>query len=422
MDQARAGLHPPREAGPGLLTAAARGLLRRSLEGLREGCLDLVEGGATHRFGDPASDLRARVVIRDPRAWSLGAWRGEVGLGEAYMRGFWEADDLVAVVRLAIRNMAAFEAGGPAAVLGRLLARFRHRRNANHRAGSRANIAAHYDLGNAFYGLFLDPTLAYSCALFEHPGQDLASAQVAKYEHICRKLDLKPSDHLLEIGTGWGGFAAHAARTRGCRITTTTLSAQQHAHAAEVFRQGGLGDRIDLRLQDYRDLEGRYDKVVSIEMFEAVGFAFYDTYFGALERLLAPGGVALIQTITMNERQWPAYLRGTDWIQQHIFPGAELASVSEVLKSLGRVTTLNLHHLEDIGMHYSRTLHLWRERFQANLDAVRALGYDDTFVRAWDYYLAYCEGAFRERHIGDVQVVLAKRDADRLAGEPWGRS
>lgn len=420
MDQARAGLHPPQEASSGPVTGLARRLLHVALSGLREGCLELVERGDVIRFGDLGSALRARVDILDPRAYELGAFRGEVGLGEGYLHGYWRTDDLVSVVRLAVRNMAAFERGGGLlAAAGKLAARLRHRDRLNSPTGSRANIAAHYDLGNTFYGLFLDESLAYSCAFFEAADQDLASAQRAKFERICSKLDLGPEDHVLEIGTGWGGFAAYAARTRGCRVTTTTISEAQHAHAKDLFRREGLEDRVTLLREDYRDLRGTFDKVVSIEMFEAVGLKFYDAFFGALERLLAPGGLVLIQSITMNERRWPAYIRRTDWIQQYIFPGAELASVSEILKSLGRVTTLNLHHLEDIGLHYARTLHLWRQRFHAALDQVRALGFDEAFVRRWDYYLAYCEGAFAERYIGDAQLLLAKAGTPRrLPGEP----
>jgi cyclopropane-fatty-acyl-phospholipid synthase len=325
---------------------------------------------------------------------------------------------------MAVRNMAAFDrSGGALAVFGKFLARLRHLARANDRSGSQTNIAAHYDLGNDFYRVFLDESLAYSCAFFEHADQDLASAQRAKFDRICRKLKLGPEDHLLEIGTGWGGFAVHAAKNYGCRITTTTISRQQYEHARALFAREGLEDRITLLFEDYRDLQGRFDKLVSIEMFEAVGLKFYDAYFGAVDRLLTEDGLALIQTITMNERRFPTYIRSTDWIQQYIFPGAELASVAEILASLGRATTLNLHHLEDIGMHYARTLQCWRTAFLANLDEVRRQGFDETFLRRWDYYLAYCEGAFRERYIGDAQLLLTKATTSRaLLDEPWERA
>ena len=422
MDEASTGIHPSEEAGPARgLKGLAKSLLLGALSGIREGYLELRDGNTVHRFGDEASLLRAEARVRDPRAYELGAFRGEVGLGEAYMQGYWTSPDPVAVVRMAVRNMAAFDrSGGALAVFGKFLARLRHLARANDRSGSQANIAAHYDLGNDFYRVFLDESLAYSCAFFEHADQDLAAAQRAKFDRICRKLQLGPADHLLEIGTGWGGFAVYAARNYGCRITTTTISRQQYDHAQALFAREGLEDRITLLFEDYRDLQGRYDKLVSIEMFEAVGLKFYDAYFGAVDRLLTEDGLALIQTITMNERRFPTYIRSTDWIQQYIFPGAELASVAEILASLGRATTLNLHHLEDIGLHYARTLQCWRTAFLANLDEVRRQGFDETFLRRWDYYLAYCEGAFRERYIGDAQLLLTKATTSRaLLDEPW---
>ncbi len=391
------------------------------MSGLQSGCLDLHLPDRRVRLGNPEADLRATVRVHDGRAFRAGLLHGEVGLGEAYMQGWWEADDLVSVVRMAVRQMAVFdESGGWLAALGKAANRLLHRRRRNHVEGSRENIGHHYDLGNDFYRLWLDPTLAYSCAMFEAPDQSLEAAQRAKFEAICRKLRLGPGDHLLEIGTGWGGFALHAARTRGCRVTTTTISRQQFDFAKDLFQREGLSDRIDLRLEDYRHLAGQYDKAVSIEMFEAVGLEYYDAYFGAVERLLKPGGAFLLQTITMNERRFPDYIRQSDWIQKHIFPGAELASVSAILASLGRCTRMNLHHLEDLGMHYAHTLRAWRGSFRAHLDEVRALGFDETFIRMWDYYLASCEGAFLDRYIGDAQLLLIKPDVrGSLLNEPW---
>jgi cyclopropane-fatty-acyl-phospholipid synthase len=391
------------------------------LAGIRAGYLELEVDGRLHAFGDPGAELQARVYIRDSRVFQAGLSHGEVGLGEAFMAGWWEADDLVSVVRIAVRNMAAFDQGGGwLAALGKAANRLLHRRRRNHVEGSRRNIGQHYDLGNDFYRLWLDPTLAYSCAVFESADQELESAQRSKFELICRKLQLKPGEHLLEIGTGWGGFALHAVRTRGCRITTTTISQEQYEYARVLFQREGVADRIDLRLEDYRHLQGQFDKAVSIEMFEAVGLEYYDTYFTAVDRLLKPGGRFLLQTITMNEHHFPDYIRQSDWIQKHIFPGAELASVSGILASLGRCTTLNLHHLEDIGLHYAHTLRAWRAAFQEHLDEVRAQGFDETFIRMWDYYLAYCEGAFEERFIGDAQLLLAKAEGGScLFNEPW---
>ena len=373
------------------------------------GCLDLETPEGFVRLGDPVAELRARAVIHDPRAYELGAFRGEVGLGEAYALGYWSSPDPVAVVRLAVRNLVSLERGqGWVARAAMALARLRHLGRANDVAGSKDNIHAHYDLGNAFYRLFLDETMAYSCAYFETGRDSLEAAQMRKYDLICRKLQLAPGDHLLEIGTGWGGFAVYAAEQFGCRITTTTISAEQHAAAAELFRRRGLENRITLVQEDYRHLRGTFDKLVSIEMFEAVGLRYYDAFFGAAERLLRPGGTFLLQTITMNEQHFPDYVRSTDWIQQYIFPGAELASVAEILCSTARVTRFSLEHLEEIGPHYARTLHHWRERFLARRGDVRSLGFDERFLRTWDYYLAYCEGAFAERYIGDVQLLFRR--------------
>lgn len=422
MDQARAGIPAPEEIlETGFLNRFCRNLLLRSLSRIREGYLELEdERRVVHRYGDPAASLQARATIHDGRIWRLGLFRGEVGLGEGYQQGYWSSPDPVSVARLAVRNLQAFETKGVLSWLGRSLARLRHRFHGNTRHGSRANIRAHYDLGNAFYGLWLDETLAYSAAVYASAEDSLVQAQTNKFERLARMLDLQPEDHLLEIGTGWGGFALHAASRFGCRVTTTTISGEQLALAKVRVAEAGLQDRITLLQQDYRDLQGHYDKVVSIEMFEAVGLEHYDAFFQVLDRVLKPGGRAAIQTITMNESHFEAYVRSTDWIQQHIFPGAELAGLAEILKSLGRVTNLNLVRLEDIGRHYARTLKTWRERFHAQIDQVKALGYDDTFVRTWDYYLAYCEGAFLERYISDVQLLLVKRDYQGcLPGEPW---
>jgi len=406
------------------MNRAARRTLFRALEGLSGGSLEVAHPGGVARFGavERPGDLAASLVVHDDRFFRRALAGGDVGLGESYMDGDWSSPDLPALVRLAVRNMAVLDDHQRRfAIVRQALDRFRHRRRANTVAGSRRNIGAHYDLGNDFFQLFLDPSLAYSCALYRTPQDTLAEAQRHKFDAICRKLRLAPGDHLLEIGTGWGGFAVHAATHHGCRVTTTTISERQHAHAARWFVEAGVTDRVTLLFDDYRNLTGRYDKIVSIEMFEAVGLGFYDAYFSACDRLLAPDGAMLLQTITMNDRSFPAYHRRTDWIQQYIFPGAELASLAEILRSLARATGLALHHAENIGVHYARTLAAWREAFTRRLDEVRALGYDERFIRMWDYYLAYCEGAFLERHIADFQLVLAKtRNRASLYGEPWG--
>jgi cyclopropane-fatty-acyl-phospholipid synthase len=320
------------------------------------------------------------------------------------------------VVRLAVRNLNQLENGNRLfTALRRFLDFLQHRRHRNTHSGSRRNIAYHYDLGNDFYRLFLDRNLAYSCAYYESADDTLERAQLRKFDRICRKLELAPNDHVLEIGTGWGGFAAYAAEAYGCRIATTTISRQQHDYAREVFARSRAGERIELLFDDYRNLTGQYDKIVSIEMFEAIGHEHYDDYFEACDRLLKPDGNMLLQTITIREAKFQQYKKQSDWIKKYIFPGAELASVVEIQRSLARATGMQLFHLEDIGMHYALTLNEWRRRFLAHLGDVRPLGFDERFMRMWDYYLAYCEGAFRERYIGDVQLVLGKA----TAGNRW---
>jgi cyclopropane-fatty-acyl-phospholipid synthase len=262
--------------------------------------------------------------------------------------------------------------------------------------------------------------MMYSCACYESENDSLEVAQFQKLDRFCRKLCLGPEDHVLEIGTGWGGFAQHAVKYYGCRVTTTTISRQQFDHAQKRFASFVGGERIELLNEDYRNLRGKYDKIASIEMFEAVGLSHYDEFFGACDRLLRPDGILLLQTITMNEQSFPAYRLQSDWIKKHIFPGAELASVKEILSSLARVTSLGLYHAEDIGTHYARTLAEWRSRFHRANAEVRSLGFDDRFIRMWDYYLAYCEGAFLERHIGDFQLLLTKNHSPRTQfNEPW---
>jgi cyclopropane-fatty-acyl-phospholipid synthase len=313
--------------------------------------------------------------------------------------------DLVTLVRLAVRNLDRVEKGNRLfSVLSSIVDLIRHRFRGNNVTGSRRNFSHHCDLGNDFYRLFLDSTMAYSCAYYETAGDSLEQAQLRKFDRICRKLRLRPSDQLLEIGTGWGGFAGYAAKNCGCRITTTTISKQQHEYARELCKSlGAAGGRITLLLDDYRNLLGQFDKLVRIEMFEAVGLQYYHSYFSACDRLLKPHGAILLQSITMNEQNFPACHKRCDWIQKFIFPGAELASLAEVLASIGRCTRLSVHHAE--------TLKAWRERFLARADQVKNLGFDSTFLRMWEYYLAYCEGSFREGYVGDVQLTLRKQKA-----------
>lgn len=391
----------------GLLQEFCRRRVIDRLTGLHGGRLEIREGGERRQLGEGGPPIWLEVL--DPGFWPAVAFGGSVGAGEAYMDGSWHCNDLTGLLRLLLRNRQIADSmeGG----LARLSAPLRgllHRLHRNSRAGSRRNIAAHYDLGNDFYRLWLDETLMYSCALFERPGVTLGEASTAKLERICHKLDLRPDDQVLEIGTGWGGFALHAASRYGCRVTTVTLSRQQLELARERVQSAGLADRVEVRLADYRDLDGQFDKLVSIEMVEAVGADHLETYFRQCGRLLKPGGAMVLQAITIADRYYASALREVDFIQKHIFPGGFLPSVTALTGAMTAASDLRTVHLEDIGPHYAETLARWRSNFFAHLDRVRAQGFDDRFIRMWEFYLCYCEAGFRERHLATVQMLLVK--------------
>lgn len=325
------------------------------------------------------------------------------------MDGHWRCNDLVALVRLLVRNrdlLDGMETGS--AKLGSWVMKALHALRRNTRSGSRRNIAAHYDLGNDLFSLFLDDNLMYSSAVFETPDDSLEQAQTRKLQRICEKLDLQPDDHLVEIGTGWGGMALHAARHFGCRVTTTTISREQHALASQRVAEAGLGDRITVLLEDYRDLQGHYDKLVSIEMIEAIGHQYLETYLETCSRLLKADGLALIQAITIEDHRYQKALGSVDFIKRHIFPGSFIPSVSAIASAAAASSDLRLVNLEDIGPSYALTLNHWRQRFIAKLGHVRSLGYDERFIRMWEFYLCYCEGGFIERSIGDAQLLFAR--------------
>ncbi len=379
---------------------------------LHSGHLILRDALGTVELGDAAeadSDLQIRIDVDDPGFYRAVAANGSVGAGEAFMDGHWRCDDLVALVRLLVRNrdlLDGMESG--LARFGGWAMRLWHERRRNTHDGSRRNIAAHYDLGNDFFSLFLSPDLMYSSAIWAGDDDTLDAASTRKLDRICRKLDLKPGDRVIEIGTGWGGFAVHAATHYGCHVATTTISREQHAMAAQRVAETGVGDRVELLLEDYRDLTGTYDKLVSIEMIEAIGAQYLQTYFGKLGTLLKPDGLALIQAITIEDHRYEQALNSVDFIKRHVFPGSFIPSIAAMLDAKSHASDLALIQLEDFGLGYARTLEAWRDRFLAALPQVRAQGYDERFIRMWEFYLAYCEGGFRERSIGVAQLLLAK--------------
>ena len=398
------------------LTQLARRLLLGQLRKIRHGCLRLVDAGRDETFGslDATAPFDITLRVLDPQFYSDVVFAGTVGAGEAYINGYWHCNDLTGLVRLMVVNrhlMNDVDSGWSR--LSAPLLRLAHRLNRNDKTGSRRNIAAHYDLGNKFFELFLDETMAYSCGIFERPECSLLDASLAKFDAACEKLALRPGQHLLEIGTGWGGLAIHAARHYGCKVTTTTISREQYDMARERIGRAGLDHRVTVLLEDYRDLHGRYDALVSIEMVEAVGHEYLDTYFRCCSDLLGSDGAMLLQSITIRDQFYDQARRSVDFIKRFIFPGSCIPSVKSLTDAVARATDMKVFHMEDIGPHYARTLRLWRERFLARSGDIRAQGYPENFLRMWEYYLCYCEGGFEERQLGDVQMLLTKPRARR---------
>ena len=356
-----------------------------------------------------ADGLSARIEVLDMSFYRQVALGGSIGAAESYMDQYWQANDLCRVIQIFVRNrdlLNSMESG--LAILANQLLKVWHFSNRNSQQGSRKNIAAHYDLGNELFALFLDQHSMYSSATFYHPDLSLEDASTAKLERICQKLHLQPDDHILEIGTGWGGFAIYAAKNYGCHITTTTISKEQYQAAQQRVIDAGVADRVTILMEDYRDLQGRYDKLVSIEMIEAVGHHYLDTYLKQCAALLKPNGLALIQAITIEDSYYYQALKSVDFIKRYIFPGSFIPCVSAIVASAARSTDLRLINLEDQGESYALTLNHWRKRFLAALDQVRAQGYNEEFIRMWEFYLCYCEGGFKEKSISNVQLLLAK--------------
>ena len=392
-----------------LTSALLRRGVMRQLSQLKNGHLVVIENGERLMFGDCSAGLVAEVHVHDTNLWGMIASSGSIGAGEAFIHGYWSSPDLTKVVRVLVSNMAVLDAMEDGlARLGRPLIRGLHWINRNTRKGSQKNIAAHYDLGNEMFEQFLDPTMMYSAAQFLSEDDTLEQAQLNKLQRICQKLDLKPEDHLLEIGTGWGSMALFAAQHYGCKVTTTTLSKEQFDYTKARVEALGLQDQVTLLLEDYRDLTGQYDKLVSIEMIEAVGHHFLPGYFKQCSHLLKPHGLMLLQAITIREQRYEQAKTSVDFIQRYIFPGGALPSVQKMLEIVGKDTDMNLMHMEDFGLHYAKTLRLWHENFRRAHGRLTELGYDEYFLRLWEFYLCYCEGGFLERSIGTAQLLLAK--------------
>ncbi|MEM1403753.1 MAG: cyclopropane-fatty-acyl-phospholipid synthase family protein [Pseudomonadota bacterium] len=389
----------------------ARRFMLRVLSHIKVGSLTIHDGDDTHHFGNPdaAGEPHAEIVVHNRAAFGKVLTGGTIASGEAYIDGDWSTPDLTEVTRLFSANMdsmASMQSGQH--WYTRVALKLAHAMNRNTHEGSRRNISAHYDLGNDFFQLFLDPTMMYSAAVFDKPNATLEKAAVDKLDELCKQLELSPDDHLMEIGTGWGGMAIHAAQRYGCRVTTTTISKEQYEYAKAKVEELGLQDRITLLLEDYRALKGQYDKLVSVEMIEAVGHDFYSSYFQTCSRLLKPHGKMVIQAITIPDRRYEQARRSVDFIKRYIFPGGCLPSLEVIAQHLANDTDMQMVHLRDITQDYALTLEQWRHRFMDRLDEVRSLGFDERFIRMWEFYLCYCEGGFRERIIGTAQLSFAK--------------
>lgn len=373
-------------------------------------------------FGNPGSEFKANIQVRDDRFFRRCVLHGDIGFGESYVDGDWDTDEITPVIAwmiLNVENHPLLMGSRPKPSrlhLLKLLNRVRHHWNRNTLQGSRKNISSHYDLGNDFFALFLDPGMTYSCAYFskltgestDSPVNLLELAQEAKYARLCEKLKVQPSDHVLEIGGGWGGFAVHAARHYGCRVTMITLSKEQAAYARERFKRERLSDRIEIHLQDYRHVRGHFDKIVSIEMIEAVGHQYLQSFFRQCHHLLKKEGLLGLQAILSPDHRYESFRKGVDWIQKHIFPGGFLPSFQAILEAIRRTGDLGVYDYEDITPHYAKTLSLWRNNFHRHLEKVKALGFDGRFIRKWDYYFSYCEAAFKMRNISVAQVIFSR--------------
>ena len=374
------------------------------------GSLSLQDGKSRHTFGDQKDKkLHAEIFVHDPKFYRFVVFGGSIGSSEAFMSGYWSSPNLTNVIRIfAVNAHLTDELESKFNFLIRPFFRVVHYLNKNSQRNSKRNISAHYDLSNNFFKLFLDETMMYSSAIFKTRNQTLKAASLNKLDIICQKLNLKPTDHVVEIGSGWGGFAIFAAENYGCKVTTTTISQQQFSYTRNLINKKKLGNKITLLFEDYRNLEGKYDKLVSIEMIEAVGHHYYHEYFKKINTLLKPDGIALIQAITIRDQRYSQALQNVDFIQKYIFPGSCIPSVEIIQKNLTRETDMIISDLENINHHYAKTLNLWKKAFNKNQNKIIKLGFDERFIRMWNFYFSYCEGGFAERAINDFHILMSK--------------
>jgi cyclopropane-fatty-acyl-phospholipid synthase len=391
-----------------LLHRLARALVFNQLKKIKIGHIVIIEGGNKFSFGKN-NKLNVTVTVHDPRFYGALAFGGSIGVSEAFMQKFWSASDLTKLIRImAINQNTMDQLEGLFNIFLKPILKCLHYLNQNSVKGSEINISKHYDLGNDFFSLFLDSTMMYSSAVFKNPHDSLYKGSIHKLETICQGLELTSQDHIIEIGSGWGGFAIYAAQHYGCKVTTTTISKEQYKYVRQKIKDLKLSHKINVLFSDYRHLKGQYDKLVSIEMLEAVGYQYYDTYFKVCSNLLKPQGLAVIQTITITDQRYEKAKRSVDFIQRYIFPGSCIPSITALQNSMTQSSDLKIYSIHDIGAHYARTLALWREGFFKRLKDIKALGFDDAFIRMWHFYFSYCEGGFQEKVISDIHLKLVK--------------
>ena len=383
-------------------------IIHQRLSQIKDAHIIIKDGKSINKFGKPGN-LSAKINILDTVFYKTIILGGTIGASESFIRGEWSSPNLTNVIRVLARNTEAQDKlENLFTLLSQPFLKVMHKLNENSVRGSKKNISRHYDLSNDFFNLFLDKNMMYSSAIYKSRKTSLEDASANKLDVICKKLNLKKTDHVIEIGTGWGGFAIYAANNYGCKVTTTTISIEQYKFAKQKIKEAGLGKKIKVLLKDYRLLKGQYDKLVSIEMIEAVGYQFYDEYFKIISQLLKNDGEALIQAITIKDQRYSKAIQSVDFIQKYIFPGSCIPSITAIQNSLTSSTDLVINDIRDIGHHYARTLADWRKRFLKNKQEIRKLGFDDKFLRMWLFYFAYCEGGFEEKVISDIHLHITK--------------